>query len=88
MISTVIVLVGWLVAAVWFSLRSIQSLRSGVAPWQIVLRLLGRPLITRADAPFAYWYMTIPTVAGAVFFTLGVIVLVAAVLGVFGPLGP
>lgn len=84
---TIIVLIGWLALAAWFGWASYRSFRTGVAPWQLAVRFLDRPLITRAGAPFAFWYMMIPTVIGAVFFAMGATVLVLALLGVFGPLG-
>lgn len=87
MLSTIIVLIGWLALAAWFGWASYRSFRTGVAPWQLAIRLLNRPPITRADAPFAFWYMTIPTIIGAAFFAMGATVLVLALLGVFGPLG-
>lgn len=87
MASTLIVTAGWLAMTGFFTWLSVRSLRTGVAPWQFFgRRFLGLKALTRGENPFAFWYLTIPTLIGAVFGTVGCIALLLALAGVFGPL--
>jgi len=85
-VATIIVFLGWLLMAVVSFLMSRKALRTGVAPWQLFMPLVGRPLITREQNKFGYWFLTAPTILLSIWSALGSVVLALALLGAFGSL--
>ena len=85
-VATVIVFLGWLLMALVSFLMSRKALRTGVAPWQLFMPLVGRPLITREKNRLGYWFLTGPTIVLFVWSAVGSVVLALALLGIFGSL--
>ena len=85
-VATVIVFLGWLLMAVVSFLMSPKALRTGVAPWQLFMPLVGRPLITREQKRVGFWWLTAPTIALFILSAAGSVVLALALLGTFGSL--
>ena len=83
--ETAIVLIIWLVATGASGWVAFRSLRTGIAPFQLN-KHFGHPLMTRQNSPFAFWYLTAPTIFATVFGAIGIVVMALALLGVFGPL--
>ena len=85
-ISTIIVFLAWLLMSVVSFLMSRKALRTGVAPWQLFMPLVGRPLITREQSRLGYWFFTGPTILLFIWSAAGSVVLALALLGTLGPL--
>lgn len=60
-----------------------KALVTGVAPMQFFNRLFGRPLITREENKFGFWWVTAPTILLFVWAALGSIFFALSLVGVF-----